>query len=106
MHFARHSLVSLLSIPMALASPISSTTIQPRQPRGPTTGKAAYVITNDVENAVAAILIKADGTLGESSVTATGGCGSASVNAMGQRAVPDSLVSQSALTIAGQVRSQ
>ncbi|KAF2794258.1 hypothetical protein K505DRAFT_275507 [Melanomma pulvis-pyrius CBS 109.77] len=105
MHFTRHALISALVAPAILASPISSSkssvAIQRRHQKT-TTGKAVYLITNGVENAVAAVLINADGTLGDASVTATGGCGGVSLNAMGKPATPDALVAQSSLTIAGQ----
>ncbi|KAF2265049.1 hypothetical protein CC78DRAFT_553171 [Lojkania enalia] len=63
--------------------------------------KSVYLITNEEENAVAAISINRDGRLGQASVTQTGGCGSVAVDAEGQPAVPDALIGQSALTIAG-----
>lgn len=95
-----------------LASPIStppslskkSVVIRKRQAENAGNGKAAYIITNDEkQNAVAAITINPDGTLGDASVTETGGVGSIAVDADGKPAVPDALVGQSALTIAGNV---
>jgi len=108
MHFTSNTLISALVAPAVLASPItsisSSFAVQRRKTPEANTGKAVYLISNNVENAVAAVLVNPDGTLGHASVTATGGCGASSLNAMGQPAMPDSLVSQSALTIAGMVR--
>lgn len=91
-----------------VASPVSlskkGVSIRRRQAQNGGNGKAAYVITNDEQqNAVAAISINADGTLGDATVTATGGSGSIAVDADGKPAVPDALVGQSALTIAGNV---
>jgi len=69
----------------------------------PNTAKAIYLLTNDQSNAVVALPIAADGTLSQGTVTPTGGEGSNSVNAMQQPAAPDALLSQAALTIAGNV---
>ena len=69
------------------------------------TGKALYFITNDDQNSVAALPIAADGTLSEGALTATGGAGSVAVNATGDPALPDALLSQSALKVAGSVSS-
>ncbi|KAF2462826.1 uncharacterized protein BDR25DRAFT_386055 [Lindgomyces ingoldianus] len=80
-----YSLVSLLIATTALTSP------------------AVYFITNNAQNAVVALPINSDGTLGDASVTATGGAGSNSIDgATKQPAVPDALVGQSALTVSGQ----
>ena len=70
-------------------------------------GKAIYINVNNAQkNAVAAIKINADGTLGETSITETGGVGGSGVSGTtNQTAMPDSLFSQSALTVAGKVRS-
>lgn len=92
----------------AVASPVStlrtSDVVRKRQTQA-VVGKAAYIITNDgKQNAVAAIAINADGTLGDATLTSTGGSGSIAVDAKGQPAVPDALVGQSSLTIAGNVR--
>ncbi|KAI0382380.1 hypothetical protein F5Y04DRAFT_279670 [Hypomontagnella monticulosa] len=65
------------------------------------TGKAVYLITNDAQNAVVALPISADGTLEKGTITPSGGKGSIALDAKGQPATPDALVSQSALTIAG-----
>jgi hypothetical protein len=67
-------------------------------------GKAIYFLTNEAENAVVALPIGKDGMLSAGTVIKTGGAGSASINGKtGQPAAPDSLVGQSALTVAGNV---
>src|SRR4051812_26820328 len=68
-----------------------------------TNGKAIYFITNDEVNSVVALPIGPDGTLSPGTVTRTDGAGSVALNSANQRATPDALVSQGALTIAGQV---
>jgi hypothetical protein len=66
--------------------------------------KGIYFLTNDAQNAVIALPIAADGTLSDGTVTATGGAGSNSIDgSTNLAAAPDALVSQSSLTIAGQV---
>ncbi|KAK4165531.1 hypothetical protein QBC43DRAFT_351127 [Cladorrhinum sp. PSN259] len=67
----------------------------------PGAGKALYLITNDEANAVVALRVGPDGRLSPGSVTPTNGAGSVALNSMNQPAAPDALVSQSALTIAG-----
>jgi hypothetical protein len=93
----------LYIIPVVLASP----RVCPANSSGGqavAAGKAIYFLTNDQENAVVAVPIAADGTLSAGSLTATGGAGSNSIDgSTGQPAVPDPLVSQSSLTIAGNV---
>lgn len=69
-------------------------------------GRAAYFITNDETNAVVALPIGADGRLSAGTVTQTGGAGSVALNSDNQPATPDALVSQSALTIAGNVSQE
>ncbi|KAF5012738.1 hypothetical protein FDECE_1231 [Fusarium decemcellulare] len=64
-------------------------------------GKAIYLLTNDEANGVVALPIGKDGTLSKGRVTMTGGAGSVAVDADGKPATPDALISQSALTIAG-----
>lgn len=66
-------------------------------------GKAIYFLTNDQTNGVVAIPIGADGTLSQGTVTGTGGCGAVALNSSNQPATPDALVSQSALTLVGDV---
>jgi hypothetical protein len=72
-------------------------------PQYSTVGKAIYFLTNDAENAVVAVPIGKDGMLSKGTVVKTGGAGSNSLDAMGQPAVPDALVGQSALTVVGNV---
>lgn len=71
----------------------------------PAVGKAIYMLTNDVENAVVALPIGADGMLYEGKTMKTGGAGSVAVDAEGKPATPDALVGQSALTVVGNVSS-
>lgn len=107
---ARFVAISLATT--ALASPISSSSsrssiILPRREAKPAgmTAKAIYFITNDeAGNGVGAISINRDGTLREASITNTGGNGAIAVDADGKPAVPDALISQSALAVAGSVR--
>ncbi|RYP08267.1 hypothetical protein DL764_002001 [Monosporascus ibericus] len=67
------------------------------------TGKAVYLLTNDAENAVVALPINADGTLSKGTSTKSGGKGATSINgATGELAATDALISQGALTVAGQ----
>ncbi|KAK3311168.1 uncharacterized protein B0T15DRAFT_388436 [Chaetomium strumarium] len=67
-------------------------------------GRAVYLITNDEKaNAVIALPIGADGKLCPGTATLTGGTGSVALDSDEQPATPDALVSQSALTIAGNV---
>lgn len=71
----------------------------------PSTARAIYIITNDAANAVVAVPVAANGMLSGGTCTATGGAGSNSINgATNEPAAPDALVSQSALTVAGNVR--
>lgn len=66
------------------------------------TQQAAYFITNEDENMVVSLPIGEDGMLGDGSMVATGGAGSASIDgSTNEPAAVDPLVSQSALTIAG-----
>lgn len=68
--------------------------------RGGQKAKAIYFITNTANNSVVALKIAADGTLGDGSITATGGAG---MSAIGNNApsAPDSLFSQGAVQVAG-----
>jgi hypothetical protein len=68
------------------------------------TGKGIYFLTNDAQNAVVALPIAADGSVSKGTITATGGAGSNAIDGSTKlAAAPDALLSQSALTIAGQV---
>lgn len=68
--------------------------------------KALYFLTNDEENAVAAIEVGADGLItGNGAVHKTGGKGANGIDgATNEKAAPDALFSQSALAVAGKVR--
>ncbi|CAI4214035.1 unnamed protein product [Parascedosporium putredinis] len=65
------------------------------------TAKAIYFLTNEDVNGVVALPVKRDGSLASGIVTETGGAGATSLDANNQPAVPDPLVGQSALTVAG-----
>jgi hypothetical protein len=73
----------------------------------PPNAKAIYILSNDEENAVIALPVQSDGSVGplESATrTATKGTGSSGIDGMtNEPAAPDSLFSQSALTVAGNV---
>lgn len=97
-------LISKLLLPALLWS--MSIEAMPLSERACSTGKAVYFITNDAKNAVAAVPIGDDGTLSGGSVTDTCGKGANSIDGMtNQPAAPDALVGQSAVSVAGQVRS-
>lgn len=67
-------------------------------------GKAVYSMTNTEENAVIAVPIGPDAKLAGGAATATGGKGAVSVDgAANAPAAKDGLVSQSSLSIAGNV---
>ncbi|KAH7069563.1 hypothetical protein BKA63DRAFT_605974 [Paraphoma chrysanthemicola] len=83
------------------ANPNAGACAAPQQPDAMTVGKAVYFLTNDKENAVVALPISADGTLSNGTMTKTGGAGSIALDAKMQPAVPDALVGQSSLTVAG-----
>ncbi|KAI1103012.1 hypothetical protein F4804DRAFT_311287 [Jackrogersella minutella] len=66
------------------------------------TGKVVYLLTNNEVNSVIALPIQADGTLASGTITPSGGNGSTTIDGTTmQPAGPDAIVSQSALTIAG-----
>ncbi|EEA22423.1 hypothetical protein TMatcc_001271 [Talaromyces marneffei ATCC 18224] len=67
-------------------------------PHGP---KAIYFLSNEDANSVVAIPIGLDGTLYGGATIATGGKGGTSVTATGALNAPDTLSSQSALTVVG-----
>lgn len=66
-------------------------------------GKAIYLTSNDQANTVIAVKLTTDGLLAGGTSTTTGGAGSNSVDGMDLPASPDALVSQSAVTVAGNV---
>ncbi|UNI22179.1 hypothetical protein JDV02_008091 [Purpureocillium takamizusanense] len=63
---------------------------------------AIYMMTNDEANGVIALPVRPDGLLSHGTVTKTGGAGSVALHSDGNPGTPDALVSQSALTIAGE----
>ncbi|KAF2102270.1 hypothetical protein NA57DRAFT_64801 [Rhizodiscina lignyota] len=64
--------------------------------------RAAYLITNDAENAIVALPINSDGTLSKGIVTATGGKGSNVLIPGGTaKQAPDALVAQASLVLVG-----
>ena len=65
--------------------------------------KAIYFLTNAANNSIVALKVASDGTLSDGSVTATGGAGLSGVDSTGTPAAPDSLFSQGALKVAGNV---
>lgn len=88
---------------LALLWPMSIRAI-PLSERTCSTSKAIYFITNDGNNAVAAVPIGDDGTLSGGTVTETCGKGANSIDGTtNQPAAPDALLSQSAVSVAGQV---
>lgn len=65
--------------------------------------KAIYFLTNAANNSIVALKVAADGTLSDGSITSTGGVGMSGVDSTGAPAAPDSLFSQGALKVAGNV---
>jgi hypothetical protein len=92
-----------LSISLAYSAP---TQCGPPPPGTVSVGKALYLITNENQNAVVALPIAADGTIGQGTQTLTGGAGSVALDATGNPATPDALISQSSLKVAGNVSFQ
>jgi hypothetical protein len=67
-------------------------------------GKAVYILTNEAKNAVVALSIGHDGTLSIGTVTSTAGAGGIAIDGMTNKpGVPDALLSQSSLTVVGNV---
>ncbi|KAK0622379.1 hypothetical protein B0T14DRAFT_428951 [Immersiella caudata] len=100
------SLSSRLAVSILLGIVFATTvSAAPSRPTGGKSSsgaaKALYFIANDEANAVVALKVGADGLLSTGSVTPTNGAGSVALGANMQPATPDALVSQSALTIAG-----
>lgn len=86
----------------AQGAPYSEHRAVAAQGNGP---KAVYFLTNNAQNAVVALPVGCDGTLSRGSVSVTGGNGANSINMNTKLpAAPDALISQSALTVSGQVR--
>lgn len=65
--------------------------------------KALYFITNAANNSIVALKVAADGTLSDGSTTSTGGAGMSGIDSAGAPAAPDSLFSQGAVKVAGNV---
>lgn len=107
----RYSKLSLLAL-VSVASVVSARPSAPAHldARGNTeactNGKAIYVTSNTAQNAVVALPIAQNGSLlvANGASTATGGTGQSGVDSTGADAGPDSLFSQSAIAIAGNVR--
>lgn len=75
-----------------------------QNPSPASTGRAIYFLTNDAQNAVVALPIGNDGRVSKGTVTKTGGAGANSIDgATNQKAAPDALIGQSALTVVGRV---
>jgi hypothetical protein len=94
-----------LSLGLALLSACADAAPNPaaqRRTAAAHTGKAIYFLTNDKQNAVVALPIASDGTLGKGTVTPTGDSGSHAISGGGNTGA-DALISQAALTVAGNV---
>lgn len=112
-----HHIVSMLSAPRALLVSLLASGALAFPPFGPgsgshgygsgssSVGRAIYLQTNEADNSVVAIPISADGTLSGGHLVATGGQGSTiAVNGSASSPqTPDSLGSQSSVTVAGNV---
>ena len=68
-----------------------------------TGARAIYFLTNAANNSIVALKVSVDGTVSDGTITATGGIGMSGVDSKGAPAAPDSLFSQGALKIAGNV---
>lgn len=89
------------------AGPAFAVPCMPKPGAGPVKAQlmgAAYITTNEESNSVLAVAIDKNGMLAKSKMVATGGCGSVSLDSTKQPVKADPLVSQSALTVAGQAR--
>lgn len=70
-----------------------------------TTAKVVYFITNTAKNSIVALKVSANGTLSNGSITPTGGAGLSGIDSStGKPAAPDSLFSQGAIKVSGNVR--
>ena len=96
-------LVALLWLTPGVICDASSKLAERHMNQTATVGKAVYLITNEQTNAVVALRVGPDGKLSHGTVTPTGGAGSVALNSQGEPAITDALVSQSALTVAGNV---
>jgi hypothetical protein len=100
MMFLLPSLVAVMAMAMQTAGLPAQCEPAPEPP------KAIYMLSNEQANAVIALPVAATGMLSSGTSTATGGAGSNAIDGSTNKpAGPDALVSQSALTIAGDVRA-
>lgn len=89
---------------VAQIAPLATVLAKPMQLQM-ATGKAVYLMTNDATNNVVALPIGVKGMLSTGTCTPTGGAGSNAIDgSTNEPSAPDALVSQSALTVAGNVR--
>lgn len=103
-----YSIISIPTLLVSLVSPFPSSQFRSARDADliSAPGKAAYLITNDGENGIAALRINSDGTLSEGTVTPTGGKGSNVLVPGGTaKQAPDALVSQACLAIVEDVSS-
>jgi hypothetical protein len=89
--------------PTAIASLLLAASAVHAQPTHHKENQAIYVLTNNPDNAVIGLPILRNGLLGDPVATLTGGIGEAGVDSDGVPAGPDSLFSQGAVTVAGEV---
>lgn len=95
----------MLSISLAIGM-LGLSSLAQGSPCSVPVGKALYFLGNEVEgNTVVAVPIGSNGQLSGGTVTPTGGKGSNSLDADGQPASPDPLVSQGSLVVVGNVRT-
>jgi hypothetical protein len=73
--------------------------------KGSSNAKAIYFITNAAQNSIVALKVAPDGKVSDGSITPTGGAGMNGIE-NGAPAAPDSLFSQGAVKVAGNVRLQ
>ena len=95
-------LSTLLLLPTAIAAPgsllVGRSTFQ--HPHSP----VAYFLDNDpAGNSIVSLKISSDGTLSDPVRTSTNGCGSFQVNATGAAVMADTLGSQGAVRVSGDV---
>jgi hypothetical protein len=98
----RYAAIMAASSLVVETKPVSS--CSPGGGNFPGQAKAVYFITNDQKNAVAAVGLSNGLVVGDSTLTETGGAGSASLDATSNPAAPDALVSQGSVVVVGKVR--
>lgn len=98
-------MLPVASIAVLLAACLTSTvSAHPFRKQPNTSNNAIYFLTNEKANSVVAVPIGQDGMLSGGMTTATQGAGSNSINGeTNEPAVPDPLIGQAALVVAGQV---